>query len=223
MKLHQRPPPLGSGVHHSVRVIVVVEGPNDVEFLRRISSMLHAHDADLPNLSALEERERLLFLPLGGSSAAWAVRLAPLQLPEFHLLDRELPPETEVRQAIVNRINRRRGCRAVLTGKRTIENYLHPAALRRAGELQLEFGDLDSVPEIVAKASFAREQLSAAWDALPRRAHKRLINRVKRWLNTKVVEEMTFELLHERDPGGEVVSWLRGIHRLAGAFTDDSR
>ena len=47
------------------------------------------------------------------------------------------------------------------------------------------------------------------------RARKRMAYRAKRWLNTDVVEHMTPELLSQRDPQGEVLSWLRTIGQLA--------
>ena len=39
--------------------------------------------------------------PGGGSVAASVHRLAPLGLPEFHIYDHKLPPETDVRRAAV--------------------------------------------------------------------------------------------------------------------------
>ncbi|MEQ8788713.1 MAG: ATP-dependent endonuclease [Pirellulaceae bacterium] len=198
-------------------MVVVVEGPNDVEFLRRISRIVHAHDPRAPDLNVKEQQGKVIFLPLGGGGvAAWADRLAPLKLCEFHLFDRETPPETDARQAIVKRVNRRDGCRASLTRKRSMENYLHPEALARAGELEVTFGDFDPVPDFVARAAYERDQPAIAWDCLPRRAHKRFINRVKRWLNTKVVDQMTWQLLGERDADGEIMSWLDTIAYLAG-------
>ena len=40
-------------------------------------------------------------------------------------------------------------------------------------------------------------------------------NRVKKWLHTKAVDRMTVQRLSERDPLGEVVSWLRMISRMS--------
>jgi hypothetical protein len=197
--------------------MIVVEGPNDVEFLRRISRVINTHDSALPDLAEMEQQGEVIFVPLGGGGiAAWVDRLAPLRLPEFHLLDQELPPETEIRRSIVEQINGRTGCFATLTRKRSVENYLHPRALELAGGTPIEFGDFDSLPELVAKASFERSHPSVPWELLPRRAWRRLANRAKRWLNTRVVSQMTPELLSLRDPDGEVASWLQTIVRLAG-------
>ena len=58
-------------------MLLVVEGINDVEFLRRISRMLHRSDASLPDLEHLERDRRIVFLPFGGGNvAAWATRLS---------------------------------------------------------------------------------------------------------------------------------------------------
>jgi hypothetical protein len=197
--------------------LVVVEGPNDVEFLRRISRVSHARDVDLPDLATMEQQGELIFVPLGGGGiAAWADRLAPLGLPELYVFDREVPPETDVRQAVVDRVNQRDDCLAVLTRKRSVENYLHPLALERAGGVPIEFGDFDPLADLVAKASFEKSQPSMPWELLPRRAWRRLANRAKRWLNTRVVEQMTPELLDAADPDGEVIGWLESIRCMAG-------
>ena len=53
------------------------------------------------------------------------------------------------------------------------------------------------------------------WEELFRRTQTRRRNRVKRWLNTKAVDRMTPQRLAERDPKGEVRSWLEAMMRLA--------
>ena len=202
-----------------MRVIVVVEGVNDIEFLRRMSLILRDHDASLPNLAEMEQQGALLFMPFGGGSAsAWTHRLAPLGKPEFHLLDHELPPETDDRYKAVKAINGRPNCEAVLTGKRSLENYLHPAAIAAAGQIGLQFGDFDDVAEMTAKRFFQIRLNNAPWELLPRRARRRLMNRAKRWLNTQAVAHMTADMLRQRDPDGEVISWLLAIDRLAASL-----
>ena len=201
----------------TVRVFVIVEGTNDIRFLKRISAVLHTADSALPHLARWEQRGELIFVPTGGDLLSWSDRLAPLETSEFHLYDRELPPETELRRKVIERVNVRPGCRAVLTNKRSVENYLHPRALLEAGGQELYIGDFDSVPERVARQRFAANEPDTAWESLSRRARKRWCYHVKRWLNTQVVERMTPELLAVRDPEGEVVSWLESIRELAVA------
>ena len=198
-----------------VRVIVVVEGINDIAFLRRISVILHRHDASLANLAEMETSGELLFVPTGGAAEAWGQRLAPLGMPEFHLLDREIPPETDLRRKMVVKINRRSGCRAVLTAKRSLENYLHPKAIYAASGIAIRFEGFDAVADHVARQVYHTKPVDTPWQSLPSRTHKRLAHRAKRWINTRAVEQMTPALLAASDPNGEVISWLRTIGMLA--------
>jgi hypothetical protein len=198
-----------------VRVLLLVEGTNDIEFLRRISLLLNSHDSSLPNLSDMEQRGELVFVPFGGSHVrTWTHRLAPLGKPEFHLYDHELPPETDHRREAAKAVNARSHCLAILTGKRSLENYLHPQAIRDAGDIDVEFDDFDPAAEVTAKRLHQRGLHETPWELLTRRARSRLAHRAKRWLNTKAADHMTVELLHNRDPAGEVISWLTAIGRL---------
>ncbi|QDT91584.1 hypothetical protein [Gimesia algae] len=137
-----------------MRVLVVVEGTHDIEFLRRISTLLHADQPALPDLAAMERKGELVFLPIGGHPRAWVRRLAPLQLPEFHIYDGETSPESEQREEMVAQINQRIRCRAVLTQKRSLENYLHPRAIQAFANISPDFGDHDCVASEVAQRVF---------------------------------------------------------------------
>lgn len=198
------------------RVLVIVEGTNDIEFLRRISLTLHAHDPELPNLAEMEQQGQLVFVPFGGSNLpSWTYRFASLGKPEFFLLDHEVPPETEQRQELAEVINQRPQCRAVLTRKRSLENYLHPAAIREVAPIELTFGDFDPVAILVAKQLYENGLHDRPWELLSRRSQNRLSSRTKRWLNTQVAGHMTVDHLRDRDPEGEIASWLTTIGQLA--------
>ena len=154
-------------------------------------------------------------LPIGGGDLlAWAARMAALGLPEFHLLDREMPPATDRRQQAVEIVNQRPNCRAHLTRKRAIENYLHPRAVEEVSMLDLNFGDEEDVADLVARACFERQDHELTWEELPGRARKRCREGAKRWLNRQAVERMTVEMLDERDPEGEVRGWLEVIAEM---------
>lgn len=200
----------------TARILFVVEGTNDIEFLKRISLLLHNHDPTLPNLADWERSGELIFVPFGGGHVrAWGERLAPLGKPEFHLYDREVPPETDYRQRAADTVNFRQGCRATLTRKRCLENYLHPAAIQSAGQVEVEFGDFEPVAETTAKQLHATRIGEPPWELLPQRARNRMAHRIKRWLNTTGADQMTVSMLDERDPDGEVLSWLKAINSLA--------
>ena len=193
-------------------VLIVVEGGHDIEFLKRISRLLHADDSRLPDLEQEATHGRVLFLPAGGANLGpWTLSLNALELPEVHIYDREMAPETRVRSQLVAALNARPRCRAFVTRKRSLENYLHASAIRKASGMTLAFGDDESVASLAAQALYEAQPRDTLWDALSPRARKRLRDRAKRWLNTRAVDQMTIAELKERDREGEVTQWFAAI------------
>jgi len=197
------------------QVLVVVEGPNDIEFLRRISAILHRDDRSLPDLAEMEQRRELIFAPTGGVDLSTGFRFAGLNLPEFHLLDRDLPPVTQTRDQVAAMVNSRARCRAAVTSKRSVENYLHSDAIFEASGIQVAFSDDDDLPGLIACQANQRHEPGVAWDELSARARKRLRYKAKKWLNRQAVEKMTAARLAERDTTGEVRGWLTTIAELS--------
>lgn len=199
------------------RLLAVVEGRHDMEFLKRISAILHAANVSVPGLAALERRGELVFVPAGGDDfRPWMTRLSSLGCAEFHLFDRELPPVSARRQQYASVINLRPRCRAFVTGFRSLENYLHPAVIQEVRGYKLTYSGHDDVALLAAQAESALHHDDVAWDVLSRRARRRLRDRAKAWLNTEAVERMTSERLAEQDPAGDVLSWLSAIAELLG-------
>ena len=198
----------------TVRLIMVVEGGNDIRFLKRVSRVLHEADPAIPDLKELEQSGTLLFLPTAGSNLRfWTDRLAGLGIPELHLYDRESVPEFYDRQAAAAIVNLRPGCRAFVTSKRTLENYLDPRAIYDARGLEVEFGEQDDVPKLVACQILERSR-GPSWSSLPSRARRRLIASVKAWLNVEAVSRMSVERLAARDPAGDIRSWMNVITEM---------
>jgi len=69
------------------------------------------------------------------------------------------------------------------------------------------------VPQLVASYQLERSG-GPAWSELPARGRRRLRNQIKKWLNTEAVSRMTPGRLADRDPDGEVRSWLAAVSRL---------
>lgn len=208
---------LGVLPDHDVKLFVGVEGKNDINFLINLSRSLAAQGEPVPDLGRLEEEGRIIFFPLGGSNLAlWTSRLAGLNVPEFYIFDRdEAPPAQSRYQSQVDAISARRRCAAVLTAKREIENYLHPAAIRAVRpHLDLSFGDFDDVPMLVARALYESNGNGRPWSRVPSAARRNLERKAKTWLNTEAAAAMTPALLDERDPDGQVRDWLRGIQQI---------
>jgi len=197
--------------------VIVVEGVLDAEFLQCLSDQLQPDEPGLPDLRCLTTTGQLVWIPAGGGDLrAWATRLAPLGVAEFHLYDREQAPETANRQAVVDQIRQRPGCEAALTTNRALENYLHPAAIQAATGITINFDDHDPVAERLVRS---RPNLDAVWPTFSRRSRQRLLNLAKRVLNTQAVRHITAALLAERDPAGEVLGWFRRIGALLDSLT----
>ncbi len=208
--------------HAPVRVLIVVEGTTDVEFLQNISAVLAQEDPQIPNLANLAASGQVVFLPFGGGNvAAWRDRLEPLEIAEFHLYDGEQPPETDVRRRAAALVNARPNCRAAATSKRSLENYLHPHAICAAGGPVILIAGADEVGLLVAQAHH-HANYPIDWYALSRRQRRALVHKTKRWLATVAVRYMTPEWLAESDPAGEVRAWLAAIGEL-GNFETPNR
>lgn len=196
-------------------ILLVVEGPHDVEFLRRISRLLHERHADLPDLGMLEAQSKLVMLPVGGNGPRH--RPAELNLLgsyQVHLFDREDEPETSRREEAAWQLNGIPDCYAFVMSKRSLENYLHPDAVTEVAQVAISFGDYEPVADLVAQRLFEAKPRGIAWQSLPYRSRKRLRDRAKCWLNTEAADWMTIEQLEERDPDGEVSHWLTTIAEL---------
>jgi putative ATP-dependent endonuclease of OLD family len=197
------------------KLIVVVEGRHDVEFLRRMSKMLHVADCRLPDLGEREGAGDMIFLPIGGGNiASWGTALAGLGLAELHIYDREVLPETELRRQAAEQVNKRPGCRAFVTGMRSLENYVHPLCIKEVSGLELNYNGDDDVAELAARGCYERDGMKPPWELLPGRARKRCKERAKRWLNKAAVDQMVPSLLDQRDPAGEVHRWLTAIAEM---------
>jgi putative ATP-dependent endonuclease of OLD family len=197
-------------------LLFVVEGMHDIRFLRRISRTLHAMDSALPDLAAWEAAGRLVFLPFGGGDVwDWTDRLEPLGLRELHLYDAEAGVEAAYRQRAAAAVNARPHCRAFVTSKRNLENYLSPVAIQEARGVFVHFSDTDNVADLVAREVYEQSPEGPIWELLPGRARKRYRERVKHWLNTAAAERMSAERLRESDRQGDITRWLRTVVSLA--------
>jgi len=203
-------------------LLVVLEGVNDIAFLKTVGTILRRDDSNLPDLVQLELDHRIIFLPVGGSNLKdWMQRIAGLHKKEFHLYDREQEPETSERRQVVDAINLRPGCKAVLTSKRALENFLHPQVVRDACSEQIAFNDDTDVPTLLAQIMLARSG-GPTWPLYSCKGQRRLRERAKKILNHKAVSLMTPQLLAEQDPHGEVVGWLRSIRELLDLVLADN-
>jgi len=200
---------LGVIPDNRVKVIVCVEGPNDVVFLKHMARIIK--EAGFEEGIDLEPPE-VVVIHLGGSTLRdWVNKhyLQPLRIPEIHIYDRgnDTPPKYE---DVARQVNERGdGSQAFLTQKAEAENYLHPDAIQKVLGVRVEVTDDNDVPMEVAKALY--EAKGGSWDELPDKKKEKRESNVKKWLNNEVAAAMTIEMLQERGALEEIRTWLGAI------------
>lgn len=189
-------------IDDKVSVLVCVEGPHDVTFLKAVSGILHASDNQLLNL---ETETRVAILPLGGGTLKqWVDEhyLKGLGIPEVHIYDRDegVPPKY---QAACDQVNARDdNSWATLTKKREMENYLHAQVINEHFQINVVIEEMTDVPTLVAET--VSQSQGHPLGVLG-------IGRAKKILNNEVVLKMTPELLAQIDQGNEIIGWLNEI------------
>jgi putative ATP-dependent endonuclease of OLD family len=209
---------LGILPNHNVRVFVGVEGPNDIEFLSRISAILSIVEPDIPDLRAAVQAGTLVFIPMGGSTLElWTSRLQGLEIPEVHIMDRDNPPPALPKyHASADRVNAR-GPAAVAftTSCREMENLLHrEAILEEFGYAPAHIHAFDDVPAIVAELVQDASGSPNTWASLDEDKRGKKISQAKRRLNRGAVDHMALDRLNASDQAGEVRTWLRRIGQV---------
>lgn len=216
---------LGVLPDNNVKLFIAVEGPNDIEFLQGISVALQGAGRDIPNLEDMEVRGEIIFIPVVGSNLAhWSSRLEHLNRAEFHLVDRDTPPEHAPKyQDHVNQVNDRDNCRARSTAKKEIENYLHKDAIAEAySENGLElhiaanFGNFEDVPKGVARLVHEATNGGTPWGELSDDKRIRKEKRAKHTLCSQAARHMNVARLNEIDPDGDLLGWFEDIRELLG-------
>lgn len=208
---------LGVLLDHDIKAFWGVEGKHDISFLGHISKILAATEPDIPDLIEAQKTGALVFVPLGGSSLdLWRNRLANLNRPEFYLTDRDnAPPEVAKYQSQVDEWNNRENCKAWITSKRELENFLHLSLLQAEYKNYAGTGaDFDDVPALAAEAKHRASESSTPWTELTEKDHKNKVSRAKKDMNNNVVQKMTPDLLTASDPNGEVRGWLRAVGQV---------
>lgn len=188
-------------VHNSIKVMICVEGPTDVNAMRCFSRCLHSK---YPNIIDIECDPRVAVIPMGGSTLKHWVQERYLKnsgCKEVHIYDRDV----QKYQASVDQVNSRTdGSWGTLTGKYEIENYLHPNAIYDLYEVSIDTNK-DKVPE-----SFGVEFANKKRFDAPMKPDKSKI-----YLSRVFDQKMTIKYLEEVDPIGEVKGWFERITKMS--------
>lgn len=183
--------------HHGVKLIICLEGPNDIAFISAISRIAHQANNDIVDLNASPD---IIMLPLGGSDLKDWVNynyLQKLGTPEFHIYDSD---NTGSHASERDRVNLRTdGSSARLTKKREMENYIHSQVVQELFGINIDITDTMDVSTEISKK--IRETNPTGYNP----------GTVKKKLNHAGAQKMTLDLLKERDPDDEVLGWLQQI------------
>lgn len=196
----------------SVRVLVYVEGNNDVLALKRYSNIYINEGEQIIDLND----SKIGWVITGGSSLKHYVEnnyLSGLGKPEVHIYDGDKPEYIKTVEDIEALGLAEK--KAFNTSKRELENFLHPEAINEAylangGQCNLTAIDpQDDVPTLVAQHTYTLAGNN--WEDLEDEKKKKKSDGKKKLLNTQVVDLMTIARLKETDGYTEINRWLKQI------------
>lgn len=189
----------------SIRVIVCLEGPSDIEFFNHISKLFNLDFA---------ANEKVLVLSLGGGTLMhWVNKnyLKKLNKPEIHIYDSDVSKY----QLAVNEVNARAGCWATMTNLLEMENYIHPSLYKQIFPIQEEFYDVNTNWQSNWGKKDIPEELSAVLKQLKNAGNINIRNEsatnIKSTLAEKAAPLMTIALLEDLGVSEEVSSWFNKI------------
>ena len=176
-------------------VLVCVEGPNDINFLKNIGKIYL--DQGVPNVPDMINDPRIVFIPMGGHTLKdWVNNnyLKILNKPEIHIYDRDvaIPPQYEKECKSVNARND--GSIAFMTEKREMENYLHPDAIQAVFGVKITIDDTTDVSTEVSALTRYNE------------------SKAKKKINKFATAKMSYQMLTASDAKGETLTWFNAIY-----------
>jgi energy-coupling factor transporter ATP-binding protein EcfA2 len=190
---------LGMLPDNQVRVLVCLEGKNDVRFLKAVSHTLHKDDNSLPDLGS---DPRFVLIPMLGGNLKDVVNqhlLKNFRKTEFHLYDQdEEQTYADEAKAVADRDD---GSVALQTKKRHMESYFHPEAIKRVLGLEVEVKDEEDFTTELGQKLKVKKPVAKA----------RLAN--------EVAPAMTVFEIDERDGSGEVREWLSTLGKMVTETT----
>ncbi|MFW9879878.1 MAG: ATP-binding protein [Candidatus Thorarchaeota archaeon] len=200
-----------------VKVLIYVEGNNDVNALKRYSQILSDNNPEIINLNNSNE---IAFILAGGSSLKHYLEqkhLSGLGKSEIHIYDSDVDEYIIAAECINEECNPYK--KAFITEKLEIENYLHHEAIIDAyfdngiNNLSIDpiLDDMD-VPLKIAEQLYIRD--GSNWNSLDFDTQKKKADEKKKFLNTQAVDKMTIQRINDRNSYDEMLLWFNTIKQL---------
>jgi len=203
-----------------IKALIYVEGPNDITFLKNISSIMNANNPDIVDLST---SPHIMFVPFGGGTFKhWVDQeyLKELNHPEFYLCDGDRQDYKDFCcQIEKNKDNAKTLC----LSKNSIENYLHFEAIKEEYDIDIKFSDSDNVAEIVAIKLHEKNTSDKKWAELEEDKKEKKIKKAKNRLNKNVSKRMTINMLKDSDKLGELENFLKQISFVVNSTNIDPK
>lgn len=190
----------------SLKVILCLEGPTDVQFFDNIC---HIFNMDI------NSDPRIMSLSLGGGTLKhWVNKnyLRKLNLPEIHIYDRDVSKYAET----VAEVNARDNCWATQTQMWELENYIHPSLYVSEYPTERPFIDFTSNWTSTWKDRNIPDEFSAFLKEEKRNGNTSIRNEgsasIKTTFSNILSMQMTEGLFKELDVYEEVSGWFKKIN-----------
>lgn len=190
----------------SLKVILCLEGPTDVQFFDNIC---HIFNMDI------NSDPRIMSLSLGGGTLKhWVNKnyLRKLNLPEIHIYDRDVAKYAET----VEEVNARDNCWATQTQMWELENYIHPSLYVSEYPTERPFIDFTSNWISTWKDRNIPDEFSAFLKEEKRNGNTSIRNEgsasIKTTFSNILSMQMTEGLFKELDVYEEVSGWFKKIN-----------
>lgn len=205
---------------NKVKVLIFVEGENDVNALIGLSKLLNASDNGIINL---ENNVAVAFIPTGGSQLKFYIEkkyLDGLLQSQVHIYDSDIPDYVQsVANLNAEGVDTKIGFN---TAKVELENYLHHEAIIECYQdlnINITLTPITDDEDVPTKVAMAVHQVTSQtdWDTInpdplkTQEKQKKKISNAKRQLNSLAIEKMTIERLTERGGINEIKDWLNTI------------
>lgn len=212
-------PTLSREIGSSVKVVVCVEGKNDVIFLNNINKGVQ----ELKEIVDLNS-EKIIIIPMGGSTLKdWINNryLEKLNLNQVHIYDSDIGSKRQHKyKESIEKINLLENCKAYETKFREMENYIHYNILEEQGiiftdEIKQSWATSD-IPEYCTKYLYNNNNDSdRIWEELDEEKKGKKISKLKNRFNTEYSRNIKKEHLENLGVYEEVESWFKSIKELS--------
>ncbi|MBT2055843.1 AAA family ATPase [Enterobacter hormaechei subsp. hoffmannii] len=189
----------------SLKVVLCLEGPTDVEFFDNICSIF---DVDI------NRDPRIMSLSLGGGTLKhWVNKnyLRKLNVSEVHIYDRDVSKYAET----VNEVNSRGNSWAVQTLMWELENYIHPSLYTKAYPIQGQFIDMSVDWKTTWPDKNIPTELSAFLKAEKNSGNQLIMNEgsssIKNVFSSTLSQHMDEALFRDLNAYDEVNGWFDKI------------